>query len=34
MVELQEGVKQHGGFKRLETMSGKTVIGAAASAVA
>lgn len=34
MVELQEGVKQNGGFKRLESMAGKTVVGAAAPASA
>ncbi|KNG51051.1 NMT1-domain-containing protein [Stemphylium lycopersici] len=32
MVALQEGVKQNGGFKRLETVAGKTVVGAAAPA--
>lgn len=30
MVELQEGVKQHGGFVRLESVAAKTVVGAAA----
>lgn len=34
MLVLQEGVKQNGGFKRLESMAGKTVIGAAAPASA
>lgn len=33
MVVLQEGVKEHGGFKRLESVAGKTVVGAAAPAV-
>jgi pyrimidine precursor biosynthesis enzyme len=32
MVVLQEDVKQNGGFKRLEGMAGKTVVGAAAPA--
>jgi pyrimidine precursor biosynthesis enzyme len=31
MVTLQEGVKEHGGFKRLESIAGKAVVGAAAS---
>ena len=30
MVELQEEVKMKGGFRRLESMAGKTVVGAAA----
>lgn len=30
MVELQEGVKAHGGFVRLEGVAAKTVVGAAA----
>jgi pyrimidine precursor biosynthesis enzyme len=32
MVALQEGVREKGGFKRLESMAGKTVVGAAAPA--
>lgn len=32
MVVLQQGIKEHGGFKRLETVSGKTIVGAAAPA--
>jgi pyrimidine precursor biosynthesis enzyme len=32
MVVLQEGVKEHGGFMRLESTAGKTVVGAAAPA--
>lgn len=32
MVVLQQGVKQNGGFKRLESVAGKMVIGAAAPA--
>jgi pyrimidine precursor biosynthesis enzyme len=31
MVALQEDVKDHGGFKRLESIAGKAVVGAAAS---
>ena len=34
MIALQEGVKQNGGFQRLETMASKTVVGAAAPAMA
>jgi pyrimidine precursor biosynthesis enzyme len=30
MVALQETIKQHGGFKRLESVAGKAVVGAAA----
>lgn len=30
MVVLQEGVKEHGGFKRLESVGGKVIVGAAA----
>jgi pyrimidine precursor biosynthesis enzyme len=30
MVELQRGVKEEGGFKRLESVAGKMVVGAAA----
>lgn len=30
MVVLQEGVKEHGGFKRLESVAAKTIVGAAA----
>jgi len=30
MVVLQEAVKEHGGFKRLESVGGKAVVGAAA----
>jgi pyrimidine precursor biosynthesis enzyme len=31
MVALQQDVKEHGGFKRLESVGGKAVVGAAAS---
>jgi pyrimidine precursor biosynthesis enzyme len=31
MVVLQQDVKEHGGFKRLESVGGKAVVGAAAS---
>ncbi|KAF1925574.1 NMT1-domain-containing protein [Didymella exigua CBS 183.55] len=34
MVVLQQGVKQSGGFKRLESIAAKTVVGAAAPAEA
>ena len=34
MVELQEGVKENGGFKRLESVAAKTIVGAAAPAEA
>lgn len=30
MVELQQGVKMNGGFKRLESCACKTIVGAAA----
>ncbi|KAH8722487.1 NMT1/THI5 like-domain-containing protein [Phaeosphaeriaceae sp. PMI808] len=33
MVQLQQGVKEHGGFKRLESVAGKAVVGAAAPAI-
>jgi pyrimidine precursor biosynthesis enzyme len=34
MVVLQEGVKENGGFKRLESVASKTIVGAAAPAEA
>lgn len=34
MVVLQQGVKEHGGFRRLESMASKTPVGAAAPATA
>ncbi|KAL1595382.1 Glycylpeptide N-tetradecanoyltransferase [Nothophoma quercina] len=32
MVKLQQGVKENGGFKRLESVAAKTIVGAAAPA--
>jgi pyrimidine precursor biosynthesis enzyme len=32
MVALQQGVKEKGGFKRLESVAAKTIVGAAAPA--